>query len=60
MQQKTLLPAFRLLEECEVYTKKLPFTPSPSYIQQIENDIDMAMSPSKILYDVDSEDEQWI
>ncbi|KAK1370095.1 hypothetical protein POM88_036187 [Heracleum sosnowskyi] len=32
----------------------------PRYLRKIDNDIDMAMNPLKILYDMDSEDEQWI
>ncbi|KAL1833170.1 hypothetical protein ACET3Z_002821 [Daucus carota] len=54
------IPGVHLVEECEANMEKLPFTRSPRYFRQIEDDIDMAMNPSKILYDMDSEDEQWI
>lgn len=55
------IPGVYLVDECEANTEQHPFTrSSPRYFHQIETDIDMAMNPSKILYDMDSEDEQWI
>ena len=30
------------------------------YYRQVETDVEMALDPSCVLYDMDSEDEQWI
>ncbi|KAK1383888.1 hypothetical protein POM88_021623 [Heracleum sosnowskyi] len=53
------IPGARLVEKCEDNTYN-PFTRSSGYLRNVENDIDMAMNPLNILYDMDSEDEQWI
>ncbi|KAK1370101.1 Tudor domain-containing protein [Heracleum sosnowskyi] len=54
------IPGVHLVEENDAITEKYPFMRSPRYFRQIEDDIDMALNPSKILYDMDSEDEEWI
>lgn len=54
------IPGVHLVEENEAISEKYPFMRSPRYFRQIEDDIDMALNPSKILYDMDSEDEEWI
>ncbi|XP_039144061.1 uncharacterized protein LOC120281260 [Dioscorea cayenensis subsp. rotundata] len=33
---------------------------SPKYVRQVGTEIDMALDPSCVLYDMDSEDEEWI
>lgn len=55
------IPGVRLIEECESNGTELPFVRSSSdYFRQIETDAEMAMDPSHILYDMDSEDEMWV
>ncbi|KAL6980145.1 hypothetical protein U1Q18_021794 [Sarracenia purpurea var. burkii] len=55
------IPGVRLIEESDDNGMESPFVRcSPKYFQQVDNDVDMAMDPSHILYDMDSEDEKWI
>lgn len=55
------IPGVRLIEEGDDIGTELPFVrSSPMYFQQVETDVDMAMDPLRILYDMDSDDEQWI
>lgn len=55
------IPGVRLIEESDDNGTELPFVrSSPMYFQQVETDVDMAMDPLSILYDMDSDDEQWI
>ncbi|VFQ84642.1 unnamed protein product [Cuscuta campestris] len=55
------IPGVRLIEEMEDDTACIPFARScPDYFHQVENDVDMAMNSSRILYDMDSEDECWL
>ncbi|KAH0648176.1 hypothetical protein KY285_033424 [Solanum tuberosum] len=55
------IPGVRLIEEIEDYASEVSFIrSSPKYYRQTESDVEMAMDPSRILYDMDSEDEQWL
>lgn len=55
------IPGVRLVEESDDYITDLPSVRnSPNYMRQIESDVEMALNPSHILYDIDSDDEQWI
>uniref|UniRef100_A0A5B6ZB44 Enhancer of polycomb-like protein n=1 Tax=Davidia involucrata TaxID=16924 RepID=A0A5B6ZB44_DAVIN len=55
------IPGVRLIEESDDNGTEVPFVrSSPKYFRQVETDVDMAMDPSRILYDIDSDDEQWI
>ncbi|KAK4355436.1 hypothetical protein RND71_024407 [Anisodus tanguticus] len=55
------IPGVRLIEEIEDYASDVSFIrSSPKYYLQAESDVEMAMDPSRILYDMDSEDEQWL
>lgn len=55
------IPGVRLIEEIEDYASEVSFIrSSPKYYRQAESDVEMAMDPSRILYDMDSEDEQWL
>lgn len=54
------IPGVRLIEEFDDYAAERPFLCSPKYFRQVETDVDMAMDPSHILYDMDSDDEEWI
>lgn len=53
------IPGVRMIEEVEDYASEVSFIlSSPKYYRQAESDVEMAMDPSRILYDMDSEDEQ--
>ncbi|CAK9166617.1 unnamed protein product [Ilex paraguariensis] len=55
------IPGVRLVAECGDSVTEMPFLRSSSkYFRQVENDVDMAMDASRIFYDMDSDDEQWI
>ncbi|CAH2075742.1 unnamed protein product [Thlaspi arvense] len=55
------IPGVHLIEEFDDAGTEVPFPRSFSkYIRQVETDVDMAMNPSHVLYDIDSDDEQWI
>ncbi|KAF5938917.1 hypothetical protein HYC85_023176 [Camellia sinensis] len=54
------IPGVHLIEECDDGTEVPFIRSSPKYFRQVETDVDMAMDPSRILYDMDSDDEQWI
>uniref|UniRef100_A0A5B6ZAK8 Enhancer of polycomb-like protein n=1 Tax=Davidia involucrata TaxID=16924 RepID=A0A5B6ZAK8_DAVIN len=55
------IPGVRLIEETDDNGTEVPFVRgSPKYFRQVETDADMAMDPSRFLYDMDSDDEQWI
>nr|GMD46058.1 Histone-lysine N-methyltransferase [Ipomoea batatas] len=55
------IPGVRLIEEMEDNATYVPFARNFSnYFHQIESDIDMAMNTSRILYDMDSDDECWL
>ncbi|KAL5729371.1 hypothetical protein ACHQM5_002339 [Ranunculus cassubicifolius] len=55
------IPGVRLIEESVDNGVELPFARSfPKYFQQVETDVDMALNPLRVLYDMDSDDEEWI
>ncbi|CAN4076578.1 unnamed protein product [Withania somnifera] len=55
------IPGVHLIEEIEDYASEVSFIrSSPKYYRQAESDVEMAMDPSRILYDIDSEDEEWL
>ncbi|XP_010670773.2 uncharacterized protein LOC104887746 [Beta vulgaris subsp. vulgaris] len=55
------IPGVRLIEENDDNSPEVPYIrPSPKYYRQVETDIDIAMDPSRVLYDMDSDDERWI
>lgn len=55
------IPGVCLIEEIEDYASEVSFIrSSPKYYRQAESDVEMAMDPSRMLYDMDSEDEQWL
>ncbi|KAL0330296.1 UNVERIFIED_CONTAM: hypothetical protein Sradi_5016300 [Sesamum radiatum] len=55
------IPGVRLVEENDDYGAEVPFVRNPArYIRQVQTDVEMAMDPSRILYDMDSDDEQWL
>ncbi|KAK6140835.1 hypothetical protein DH2020_025429 [Rehmannia glutinosa] len=55
------IPGVRLVEESDDYGDEVPFVRnSTMYFRQVQTDAEMAMDPSHILYDMDSDDEQWL
>lgn len=55
------IPGVHLIEQCDSNRIVSPFVRSFSgYIRQVETDVEMAMDPSRVLYDMDSEDEIWV
>ncbi|CAA2970347.1 Hypothetical predicted protein [Olea europaea subsp. europaea] len=55
------IPGVRPIEESEHYGTLVPFVRNPlKYFQQIQTDVEMAMDSSRILYDMDSDDEMWL
>ncbi|KAK6912680.1 Enhancer of polycomb-like, N-terminal [Dillenia turbinata] len=55
------IPGVRLIEECDDNGIEVPFVlSSPKYFRQVETDVDMAMDPTRVLYDMDSDDERWL
>ncbi|KAK0572549.1 hypothetical protein LWI29_033330 [Acer saccharum] len=55
------IPGVRLIEETDDYGAELAFVRCSSrYFRQVETDVEMGLNTSRILYDMDSDDEQWI
>ncbi|POO04085.1 Enhancer of polycomb-like [Trema orientale] len=55
------IPGVRLIEEGDDSGTEIAFLRSSSkYIRQVEADVEMALNPSRVLYDMDTDDEQWI
>ncbi|CAL5206378.1 unnamed protein product [Lathyrus oleraceus] len=53
------IPGVHLIEENDDNGSEVTFVRSSMYFQQVETDFEMALNPSRVLYDMDSEDEQW-
>ncbi|KDP32275.1 hypothetical protein JCGZ_13200 [Jatropha curcas] len=55
------IPGVRLIEENDDGGIEIPFLRSSSkYFRQVETDVEMALNPSRVLYDMDSDDDQWM
>lgn len=55
------IPGVRLIEESDDNGTEMAFVRSSSkYFRHVGTDVEMALDPSRVLYDMDSEDEQWI
>ncbi|KAJ7966093.1 Enhancer of polycomb-like [Quillaja saponaria] len=54
------IPGVRLIEENDENRPEIPFVRSSKYFRQIETDVERALDPSRVLYDMDTDDEQWI
>ncbi|XP_050215134.1 uncharacterized protein LOC126666180 [Mercurialis annua] len=55
------IPGVRLIEEDDDSGLEVPFVRHFSkYFRQVETDTEMALDPSRVLYDIDSDDEQWL
>ncbi|RDX99767.1 Histone-lysine N-methyltransferase TRX1, partial [Mucuna pruriens] len=54
------IPGVVLIEENYDNESEATFVRSSKYFRQVETDVEMALNPLHVLYDMDSEDEQWI
>ncbi|KAE9588983.1 putative histone-lysine N-methyltransferase [Lupinus albus] len=54
------IPGVHLKEENDDDGPEVTYVRSFNYFQQVETDFEMALDPSRVLYDMDSDDEQWI
>lgn len=55
------IPGVRVIEESDDNGIEVSFVRNSSkYYRQVETDVDMAMNSSRILYDMDSDDERWL
>ncbi|KAL5850386.1 hypothetical protein ACOSQ4_008399 [Xanthoceras sorbifolium] len=55
------IPGVRLIEETDDNGAEVAFVRCSSrYFRQVETDVEMALNPLRIIYDMDSDDEQWI
>ncbi|KAG8381872.1 hypothetical protein BUALT_Bualt05G0018000 [Buddleja alternifolia] len=55
------IPGVKLIEESDESETEIPFVRnSIKYFRQVQTDVEMAIDPSHVLYDIDSDDEQWL
>ncbi|XP_028779370.1 uncharacterized protein LOC114735784 [Neltuma alba] len=53
------IPGVRFLKENDNNGTEVAFVRSSRYFHQVETDVEMALDPLRVLYDMDSEDEKW-
>lgn len=54
------IPGVRLIEDTDDVGTDISFVRSSRYFRQVETDVEMALNPLRVLYDMDSDDEQWL
>lgn len=54
------IPGVRLIQDSVDDGEETCFVRSSWYIRQVRNDVEMAMDASRVMYDMDSEDEEWV
>ncbi|KAI9106910.1 hypothetical protein K1719_022438 [Acacia pycnantha] len=54
------IPGVRFVKEDDENGNEVAFVRSSKYFQQVETDVEMALDPLRVLYDMDSEDEKWL
>ncbi|KAK9053410.1 hypothetical protein SSX86_030044 [Deinandra increscens subsp. villosa] len=55
------IPGVRLIQvDDHHHQKEECFTRTPWYLRQVRDDVEMAMDASHVMYDMDSEDEEWV
>ncbi|CAA0838541.1 Enhancer of polycomb-like transcription factor protein [Striga hermonthica] len=55
------IPGVRLVDEYDDCGHQASFVRNPVvYFRQVQSDAELAMDPSRVLYDMDSDDEQWL
>ncbi|KAF4357158.1 hypothetical protein G4B88_029622 [Cannabis sativa] len=60
MMKNIPIPGVRLIEEGDNNGAEIVFLRTSKYLRQVETDVEMALNPARVLYDMDSDDEQWI
>ncbi|KAJ4818626.1 Enhancer of polycomb-like transcription factor protein [Rhynchospora pubera] len=53
-------PGVRLVKGENTVGFRPPFARGTRYIRHVESDVDAALDPSRVMYDMDSEDEEWV
>ncbi|KAL5975604.1 hypothetical protein ACLOJK_019929 [Asimina triloba] len=55
------IPGVRLIEDSDDNAIEVPYVRnSPMYFRLVGTEVDMAMDPTRVFYDIESDDEQWI
>ncbi|XP_057849423.2 uncharacterized protein LOC131060263 [Cryptomeria japonica] len=55
------IPGVREIEDYDCSSDSFHFVrPSSRYIRQMESEVEMALATSRVMYDMDSEDEEWL
>ncbi|XP_054798606.1 uncharacterized protein LOC129303356 [Prosopis cineraria] len=54
------IPGVRSIKENDENGTEVAFVRSSKYFHQVETDVEMALDPLRVLYEMDSEDENWL
>ncbi|XP_031498999.1 uncharacterized protein LOC116263398 [Nymphaea colorata] len=54
------IPGVRRIDDDEASYSAVPFVRGARYFRQLESEIEMALNSSRVLYDMDNEDEEWL
>nr|XP_043605849.1 uncharacterized protein LOC122578048 [Erigeron canadensis] len=54
------IPGVRLIDDSFDDLEEMPYVRNPWYFRQVKNDVEMAMDATHVIYDMDSEDEEWL
>ncbi|KAI3992411.1 hypothetical protein MKX01_022502 [Papaver californicum] len=54
------IPGVCLLEESDIVAAGVPFVRTLKYHRQHESDAEMALNPLRFMYDMDTDDEEWL
>ncbi|CAN6456350.1 unnamed protein product [Victoria cruziana] len=54
------IPGVRRIEDDEASHSAVPFVRGVRYFRLVESEIQTALNPSRVLYDMDDEDEEWL
>ncbi|XP_078172964.1 uncharacterized protein LOC144566810 [Carex rostrata] len=58
--EKIPIPGVLIVEGDNMVGFRRPFVRGLNYIKQVGSDIDVALDPSRVIYEMDSEDEEWV
>eukprot|EP01018_Ginkgo_biloba_P021115 Gb_25776 [translate_table: standard] len=55
------IPGVHQIDDLDSSSDAFPFVrPTSKYIRQVETEVEMALATSRVMYDMDSEDEEWL
>ncbi|XXG46745.1 hypothetical protein AAC387_Pa02g1512 [Persea americana] len=54
------IPGVRVVDDSDHTPVEVPFVRTQKYFRQIGTEVDVAMDPSRIVYDMETDDEEWI